>query len=87
VNGQRLGPPVYGGQRVTALPVPRGSAPPDQTVVYFASGIALGEKSSSHLEMWFLEPLIRSGRAVLYPVLWSMYERKEVVKERGAEQA
>jgi dienelactone hydrolase len=77
---------VYGGQRVTAfLFLPRGSVPPYQTVVYFASGIALGEKSSSHLEMWFLEPLIRSGRAVLYPVLWSMYERKEVVKERGAE--
>jgi eukaryotic-like serine/threonine-protein kinase len=35
--------------------------------------------------MWFLEPLIRSGRAVLYPVLWSMYERKEVVQEKGVE--
>ena len=77
---------VYGGQRVTAfLFLPRGSVPPYQTVVYFASGIALMEKSSSHLEMWFLEPLIRSGRAVLYPVLWGMYERKEVVKEKGAE--
>ena len=36
--------------------------------------------------MWFLDPLIRSGRAVLYPVLWGMYERKEVLKESGAEQ-
>jgi dienelactone hydrolase len=77
---------AYGGQRVTAfLFLPRGGAPPYQTVVYFASGIANAEKSSSHLEMWFLEPLIRSGRAVLYPVLWGMYERKEVVKERGME--
>ena len=78
---------VYGGQRVTAfLFLPRGSAPPYQTVVYYASGLALGEKSSSHLEMWFLEPLIRSGRAVLYPVLWGMYERKEVLKGNRTEQ-
>ncbi len=77
---------AYGGQRVTAfLFLPRGGAPPYQTVVYYASGIALAEKSSSHLEMWFLDPLIRSGRAVLYPVLWGMYERKEVLKERGTE--
>jgi eukaryotic-like serine/threonine-protein kinase len=72
---------AYAGERVTAfLFVPRGAVPPFQTVVYFASGIAYGEKSSEHLEMWFLDPLIRSGRAVLYPVLWGMYERKAKLK-------
>src|ERR1039457_3758296 len=77
---------AYGGQRVTAfLFLPRGGAPPYPTGVYYASGIALAEKSSSHLELWFLDPLIRSGRAVLYPVFWGMYERKEVLKERGTE--
>ena len=69
---------VYAGGRITAyLFVPRGVAPPYQTVVYFPSGIAYTETTSRHLEMWFVEPLIRSGRAVLYPVLWGMYERKE----------
>lgn len=68
---------AYPGERIPAyLFIPRGAKPPYQTVVYFASGMAYAEKSSEHLEMWFLEPLIRSGRAVLYPVLWGMYERK-----------
>jgi eukaryotic-like serine/threonine-protein kinase len=68
---------AYPGERIPAyLFLPRGATPPYQTVVYFASGIAYNEKSSQHLEMWFLEPLIRGGRAVLYPVLWEMYERK-----------
>ena len=72
---------AYPGERVTAfLFMPRGGTPPFQTVVYFASGIAYNEKSSEHLEMWFLDPLIRSGRAVLYPVLWGMYERKAKLK-------
>ena len=76
---------VYSGPRVTAfLFLPRGSAPPYQTVVYYASGIALGEKSSSHLEMWFLEPLIRSGRAVLFPVLWGCMNVKPKLKATGA---
>src|ERR1019366_10519180 len=67
----------YAGERIQAyLFLPRGATPPYQTVVYFASGIAYNEKSSQHLEMWFLESLIRGGRAVLYPVLWEMYERK-----------
>ncbi len=68
---------TYPGERIAAyLFIPRGATPPYQTVVYGASGIAFGVKSSKQLEMWFLEPLIRSGRAVLYPVLWGMYERK-----------
>ncbi len=69
---------TYGNQRVTAyLFIPRGAKPPYQTVVYYPSGIAFSEKSSSRLEMWYLSPLIRSGRAVLYPVLWGTYERRE----------
>jgi dienelactone hydrolase len=76
---------TYPGERITAfLFLPRGATPPYQTVVYFASGLAYYEKSS-HLEMWFLEPLIRSGRAVLYPVLWGMYERKTKIKATSAE--
>lgn len=69
---------AYGNQRVTAyLFIPRNSSPPYQTVVYSPSGIAFNQKSSSRLEMWYLSPLIRSGRAVLYPVYWGTYERHE----------
>ncbi len=74
---------TYQGPRIVAyLFLPRGGTPPYQTVVYFASGLAYSEKSSEHLEMWFVDSLIRSGRAVLYPVLWGMYERK--VKTPGS---
>ena len=77
---------TYGNQRVTAyLFVPRGAVPPYQTVVYFPSGIAFSEKSSRRLEMWYLSPLIRSGRAVLYPVLWGTYERREKLSGNAAE--
>lgn len=77
---------VYGNQRVVAyLFLPRASAPPYQTVVYFPSGMANMEKSSSRLEMWFLDPLIRSGRAVLYPVIWGTYERQEAIKGSAKE--
>ena len=77
---------AYPGQRMTAyLFLPRGVAPPYQTVIYFPSGLGHSEISSRHLEMWFLEPLIRSGRAVVYPVLWGMYERKGKLAGSGAE--
>ena len=67
----------YEGPRITAfLFLPRRSKPPYQVVVYSPSGIAYTEKSSERLEMWYLDPLIRAGRAVLYPVLWGMYERR-----------
>jgi predicted esterase len=52
-------------------------------VVYFPSNIAAGERDSRHLEMWYLEPLIRSGRAVLYPVLWGNYERYDTGTLKG----
>jgi dienelactone hydrolase len=79
---------AYDGPRITAfLFLPRGGVPPYQTVVYYPSGIAYMEKSSSHLEMWYLEPLIRDGRAVLYPVLWGMYERKARLKGSAKERS
>lgn len=68
---------AYGGPRMAAyLYLPRGGKEPYQTVVYCPSGIGYTETSAQRMEMWFVEPLIRSGRAVLYPMLWGMYDRK-----------
>jgi dienelactone hydrolase len=36
--------------------------------------------------MWYLDPLIRSGRAVLYPVIWGTYERQEHIEGSAKEQ-
>lgn len=77
---------AYEGQRVAAyLFLPRSSAPPYQALVYFPSGIAAMERDSRYLEMWYLEPLIRGGRAVLYPVLWDTYERHDSGNKKGLE--
>lgn len=74
----------YEDQKILAyLFLPRSSAPPYQTVVYFPSGVAAQERESRYPEMWYLEPIIRSGRAVLYPVLWGTYERHDPSKRYG----
>jgi eukaryotic-like serine/threonine-protein kinase len=73
---------AYGGERVKAyLFIPRGVAPPYQTVVYVPSGLAwnlhdsrfIGKRQSQHDYFW--EFVAMSGRAVLYPVVKGTYER------------
>jgi dienelactone hydrolase len=68
---------AYGRERVPAyLLLPRNATPPYQTVVYFPGSVALYEPSSRNLELRFLDFLLRSGRAVLYPVFKGTYERR-----------
>jgi dienelactone hydrolase/tRNA A-37 threonylcarbamoyl transferase component Bud32 len=68
---------AYGGERMVAyLFLPRGAKPPYQTVVYFPGAIALVTRSSStSLEMDAIDFILKSGRAVIYPVYKSTYER------------
>jgi cephalosporin-C deacetylase-like acetyl esterase len=68
---------AYGGEKVMAyLFLPRGVAAPYQTVVYFPGSNALQTRSSESLGgmAWF-DFVIRSGRAVMYPIYKSTYER------------
>jgi dipeptidyl aminopeptidase/acylaminoacyl peptidase len=68
---------AYGNERVTAyLFLPNNAKPPFQTVVYFPTRTALVLPSSKTLEINNIEFLIRSGRAVLYPVYQGTYERR-----------
>jgi formylglycine-generating enzyme required for sulfatase activity/DNA-binding winged helix-turn-helix (wHTH) protein len=68
---------AYGNERVTAyLFLPNNAKPPFQTVVYFPSGTDFGLDSSKTLDLKFIEFLIRSGRALLYPVYQGTYERQ-----------
>ncbi len=74
---------AYGDERVPIyLFLPRNAAPPYQTVIYFPGGDAYLEKGPSDL----LSPegprpytrtgfLLRSGRAVVFPICAWMYER------------
>ncbi|UCC84545.1 MAG: protein kinase [Gemmatimonadota bacterium] len=72
---------AYGGERVLAyLFLPADVSPPYQTVIYFPGGASTWMPSSEELESYyefpmFLSYLVRSGRAVLYPVYKGTFER------------
>jgi serine/threonine protein kinase/formylglycine-generating enzyme required for sulfatase activity/dienelactone hydrolase len=73
---------AYGGERVIAyLYLPKGIRPPYQPIVYFPGGNATRESSSDRLldrtfASLYLGFVIKSGRAVLYPVYKGTYERQ-----------
>jgi pimeloyl-ACP methyl ester carboxylesterase len=72
---------AYGGERVLAhLFLPANTPPPYQTVVYFPGSASTFMPSSEDMENYyeftmFLSYLVRTGRAVLYPVYKGTFER------------
>jgi formylglycine-generating enzyme required for sulfatase activity/dienelactone hydrolase len=67
---------AYGHERAVAyLFLPKKSKPPFQTVVFFPGSNALLLRSFSVYPTAALDGILRSGRAVLYPVYKSTYER------------
>ena len=69
---------AYGSERVRAyLFLPKNAAPPYQTVIFFPGADARRVTSSQQLTgMSRLDFIIKSGRAVLYPVYQGTYERR-----------
>ena len=64
----------YGDERMQAyLFLPKNAVPPFQTVIHFPPG---GGASSRQLPMRFLDFIIRSGRAVMFPVYLGTFERR-----------
>jgi cephalosporin-C deacetylase-like acetyl esterase len=72
---------AYGNERVAAyLFLPRHATPPYQVVVIFPGSNAIDQRSSSELrEMRYANFIFRSGRAVIYPVYKSTFERGDGV--------
>ena len=72
---------AYGGERVSAyLFLPRNATPPYQAVIYFPGSASVSQKSSQDIESYyefpmFLSFLVKSGRAVLYPLYKGTFER------------
>jgi serine/threonine protein kinase/formylglycine-generating enzyme required for sulfatase activity/dienelactone hydrolase len=70
---------AYGRERVTAyLFLPKGASPPFQVVVYFPDGNAAHMRSSAEGIPMFLpgfDFIIKSGRAVLFPIYKETFER------------
>jgi hypothetical protein len=68
---------AYGGERVPAyLYLPRDATPPYQTVVFFPSSAAVELESSRDPALFLASFLIRSGRALMYPIYKGTYERQ-----------
>jgi eukaryotic-like serine/threonine-protein kinase len=70
---------AYGGERlILYLMLPKNHHQPYQTVIYFPGSNAINERSSQDLPIHGaagLDLIIKSGRAVVYPVFKSTYER------------
>ena len=68
---------AYAGERVSAyLFLPKNSTPPYQTIVLFPSGFARGATTSRELDYSRFDFIIRSGRALIYPVYQGTFERR-----------
>jgi eukaryotic-like serine/threonine-protein kinase len=67
---------AYGQERVTAyLFLPASARKPYQTVVFFAHGGMFLPGSSHNPDLTFLDFIIKSGRALMFPVYKGTYER------------
>jgi eukaryotic-like serine/threonine-protein kinase len=65
---------AYGNERMAAyLFLPKKGKPPYQTVIYFPGGNVIGLRSSQEIAPW--DFILISGRAFLFPVYKSTYER------------
>ena len=68
---------AYGNERVPAyLFLPKGARPPFQLVVFFPSARVNRLPSSDALgDLAFMDYVVKSGRAVIYPIYKNLYER------------
>jgi serine/threonine protein kinase/formylglycine-generating enzyme required for sulfatase activity len=70
---------AYGGERVTSyLFLPKGASPPFQVVVYFPGAEAAHMRSSAEgipISLPDFDFIIKSGRAVLFPIYKGTFER------------
>ncbi|CAN5793969.1 hypothetical protein BH24ACI5_BH24ACI5_28120 [soil metagenome] len=72
---------AYGNDEIPAFVfLPKNATPPYQTVVFFPSAYARQVPSSDSLDLGTFEFLMRSGRAVIYPVYQGTFERRRNVQ-------
>jgi formylglycine-generating enzyme required for sulfatase activity/dienelactone hydrolase len=69
-------PAAYGNETaITYLILPKKAKPPYQTVLFFPGSNALTFRSFSLYSTAALDAIVRSGRAVIYPIYKGTYER------------
>ena len=68
---------AYGGERITAdLFIPKNVQPPFQTIVFFPGSGTIQQASSKERALSYIDFVVKSGRAVLYPVYKDTFERR-----------
>ena len=76
---------AYRGDRIPAfLFTPKNARPPYQAVVFFPSSYAREIPSSASLDLVAFEFIVRSGRAVIYPIYEGTYERIRALPPGGS---
>jgi cephalosporin-C deacetylase-like acetyl esterase len=72
---------AYSNERVIAyLFLPKKFAPPLQTIAYFPGSTAFDFRFTKDMYMERIEPLIKSGRAIVWPFYKGTYERGDELK-------
>jgi formylglycine-generating enzyme required for sulfatase activity/dienelactone hydrolase/predicted Ser/Thr protein kinase len=67
---------AYGAERVIVyLFLPKNHTPPHQVVIYYPGSDSVYDRSSEHLQIWRVSYVVKSGRAMAFPVYKGMYER------------
>jgi len=67
---------AYGNEQMAAyLFLPKQGKPPFQTMIYFPGSNAIHTRSSESLGAEWTDFLLKSGRAVMFPIYKSTYER------------
>jgi len=67
---------AYGNERIFAyLFLPKDAQPPYQTIIYHPHSGALDRRSSTNVGMRDLDFIIKSGRALIFPIYKGTYER------------
>jgi len=75
---------AYGGERIPAyLFLPKNATPPYQTIVLFPSAFARETRSSEYLDLQFFDFIVKSGRALIYPVYKGTFERRDPSEPTG----
>jgi serine/threonine protein kinase/formylglycine-generating enzyme required for sulfatase activity/dienelactone hydrolase len=67
---------AYGNERMSAYVfLPKNTKPPYETVVFFPGSYAVVERSSRDIDLFGCDFVVKSGRALVYPIYKSHYER------------
>jgi dienelactone hydrolase len=76
---------AYGNERVIAyLFLPKSASPPYQTIVFFPGSDARDSRTYSDAHLYAVDFLIKSGRAVMFPVYKGTFERLGKAPQQGS---